>query len=102
MSDQTRAAMIADLEMVVGTLSMTFDGLREECEKHGAEFTKEQEARWEGGFMALRAVLADDLRPMLEAWKAGGQFSREGERIARTGEYKPADLLEMNERGEAS
>jgi len=76
-----REACVADLEMVVERLRDLFGRLREECELHGASFTPKQEGKWEGGFLAIRGVLVDELGPMLATWKRGEPFSRKGEEI---------------------
>lgn len=76
-----RDAFLADLELAVSNLEEVRAKLLAECQEHGAEFTKEQEAKWEGGFMMLRGILGDELRPMLRAWKEGAQSSRKGEQI---------------------
>jgi hypothetical protein len=76
-----RAAASADLEMVVANLEGVFQKLVAECQEHGASFTQRQEGKWEGGFVAIRGVLVDELRPMLAAWQKGEAFSRKGEKI---------------------
>lgn len=89
MSTTPREAFIADLEMVVGRLREVHDKLRDECREHGAEFTPEQEARWEGSFLMVRGALVDELGPMLRTWKEGHQFSRKGEKIAEASAKSP-------------
>lgn len=80
MTDE-RQAFIADLELAVERVQGIMDNLRKECEEHGADFTPEQEGKWTGAFMMARGILADELRPMLKAWKDGHQSSRKGEQI---------------------
>lgn len=80
-SDPTRAAFLADLDMVLGNLREVHANLMRECQEHGAGWTKEQEMKWEGAFRMVLGVLRDELEPMRDAWAAGGQFSRKGEEI---------------------
>ncbi len=74
-------ANILDLEMVVENLADRWEKLRLECVEHGAKFTPKQEGKWEGAFVALRGVLVDELRPMLENWQKGEAWSRKGEEL---------------------
>lgn len=76
-----RQAAIADLEMVLTNLEALHAKLLADCQEHGAAFTPRQEGKWEGGFIMIRGVLVDELRPMLKAWKEGGAYSRRGEQI---------------------
>jgi hypothetical protein len=76
-----RQAFIADLEMVVGNLRKIREDLLRTCKEHGHTFDKRQEGRWDGSFTMVRGILADELGPMLHAWKAGHQYSRQGDEI---------------------
>lgn len=80
-----RAAYLADIDMVIGNLREVHENLMRECQEHGASWTKEQEAKWEGAFLMVLGVLRDELEPMREAWAAGVQFSRKGEKIMAGG-----------------
>jgi hypothetical protein len=79
-----RSAMIADLEMVVENLrELKAKGLAAAPQPGGDPM---REGKWEGQFLMLLGVLRDELEPMLEAWKDGGQFSRKGEEIIANSE----------------
>lgn len=83
MADDLRTAetFIADLELAVANIEAVQARLMAEIREHGSEFTPEQEAKWEGAFTMVRGMLADELHPMLRAWKDGGVFSRKSELI---------------------
>lgn len=83
MSDDTkqREAFIADLEMVRDRLQGIADKLIADCKANGDEYTDEEAAKFDGGFMMVRGVLMDELNPMLDCWKDGAQFSRKGEQL---------------------
>lgn len=90
-------AHIADLQMIVDQLNAKLVSWTEQCQAEGANWTPEQEKKWEGAWMTLRGILVDDLVPCLESWKAGHPFSRRGEQIAaRDGDLDTAITLITN------
>lgn len=78
--DAVRAAFLADLDMVISNLDEVFRKVVAECPAPGGD--PKVEGKFEGVFLTLRGVLADELGPMRDAWAGGGQFSRRGEHIA--------------------
>ena len=77
-----RAAFEADLELAIERFEELHAGLLAECREHGAAFTPWQSGKWEGSFLAVRALLTEYLLPMRDAWRLGGFFSRKGEKLA--------------------
>jgi len=60
---------INDLRETVSRVREVFAKCRDACPPSGSP--PEVEARWEGSFVALRAMLLDELAPLLDAWEAG-------------------------------
>lgn len=84
-----RDAFVADLEMVVANLRDLQAKGRAACPEPGGD--PRREGKWEGSYLMLMGILRDELEPMLEAWKEGGQFSRVGEELVAKA-LQPPDL----------
>lgn len=87
-----RSMVLADLAMVITNLEEIRDRLIAECQEHGADYTPKQEGKFEGAFLMVRGILADELYRMQAAYEGGGAFSRKGEEILAAVEpVEPAD-----------
>lgn len=74
-------AHLNDLRETVERVRGHFQRLHAECVEHGADWTPEQTARWEGSFTAIRGLLMDELNPLLDAWEGGHPQWRSTEKM---------------------
>jgi len=70
---------ITDMQLVIENIDRHRARLVAEIQEHGEEFTKEQEAKWEGAFIAVFGLLRDELCPCLRSWESGHPYSRRSE-----------------------
>jgi hypothetical protein len=86
---------VNDLRETVGRIRETFHKCRMGCPPPGCP--PEAEAKWEGAYMALRAMLTEELGPLLESWEKDEPHWRTTEKLI-AGE-DPTTVLNRAENG---
>ncbi len=80
---------VNDLSETVDRVRELFVKCRESCPPPDADPVAI--AKWEGAFMALRAVLSEELQPLLDAWEKGGPLWRSTEVLLAGGD--PSNIV---------